>query len=287
MQIIKGINIYFVKKLLQIELSKSLNYNPFKVVLILHLVFLIFGLFALSRISTDIPFISVMPLYQFPHVYNFFTWIAGYYNLSLVLLVIMMTCLEFNHKTFKQQVLFGLSRQELFTQKIILIFIISLYVAVVLFLMSLFSGLIYSYRITGSLVFERAYMILNSFLQTFAFLSIGLFFALLFKNVILSVLGFGFYRVFFEPILRAFSSPEVKDFYPTKFITNLTPRPEIFNLVKQKMQTAEAFSTGELENFNSFMPKEAGIFQNLSLTIGFTIIILALCYLILQKRSLS
>jgi ABC-2 type transport system permease protein len=276
-----------MKKLIQIELTKSLNYNPFRLVLILHFVFFLLGIFAIPRIEIKIPFLSIMPLYQFPHVWNFFTWIAGYYNITLVLLVIMMTCLEFNHKTFKQQILFGLSRTDLFKQKVILIFFISLYVAALLFFTSLFSGLVYSYRISFAIAFEHSIIILISFLQTFAFMSLGLLFALIFKNTILSVLGFGFYRVFFEPIARSIANPEARWFFPTKFITNLTPRPDVVELVKQKIQSADSASPEELSNFNQFVPQEVPLWQNIALTSVFILLVLGLSFYILRKRRLS
>lgn len=276
-----------MKKLIQIELTKSLNYNPFRIVLILHFIFFILGIFAIPRIEIKVPFLSIMPLYQFPHVWNFFTWIGGYYNITLVLLVIMMTCLEFNHKTYKQQILFGLSRKDLFMQKVILIFFISLYVAALLFFTSLFSGLIYSYRISFALAFERSILIPISFLQTFAFMSLGLLFALIFKNTILSVLGFGFYRIFLEPIIRTIVSPEASWFFPTKFITHLTPRPDVFELVKQKLQSADTVSPEELANFNQFVPQDVPLWQNITLSFVFIFLVLGLSNYIFSKRRLS
>ena len=177
-----------MKKLFRIELSKSLNYNPFRIILGLHLIFFVLGMFALPRINIKIPFLSIIPLFQFPYVWNFFTFVAGIYNITLVILVIMMTCLEFNNKTYKQQVIFGLSRKELFLQKLILVFMLSLYVVVLLFVTSLVSGSIFSYKLTFSLAFERSWLLLNTFYQTFIWLSLGILFALIFKNMILSVL---------------------------------------------------------------------------------------------------
>ncbi len=121
-----------MKTLFRIEFTKSINYNPFRIILILHFLFFLLGLFALPRINIKIPFLSIIPLYQFPHVWNFTTWIAGYYNITLVLLVIMMTTLEFSNMTYKQQAIFGMSRRELFMEKLVLIFFLSLYVVVLL-----------------------------------------------------------------------------------------------------------------------------------------------------------
>ena len=276
-----------MKKLIRIELTKSLNYNPFRIILLLHLLFFLLGLFALPHIDIKFPFLSVVPLYQFPHVWNFTTWIAGYYNITLVLLVIMMTCLEFSNKTYKQQIIFGLSRRELFMEKLVLIFFLSVYVVVLLFMTSMFSGLIYSYKITFAIIFERSWLLLNSFLQTFAFLSMGILFALLFRNVILSVLVFGFYRVFLEPIVRSLTEADYRWFFPTKFITSLTPRPDIIELVQQKIQNADKVSPEELANFDSIIPKGVPIWQNIILTLIFLSFILWLSAWIFRRRRLN
>ncbi len=276
-----------MKKLFRIELTKSLNYNPFRIILFLHLLFFLLGLFALPRINIKFPFLSVVPLYQFPHVWNFTTWIAGYYNLTLVLLVIMMTCLEFSNKTYKQQVIFGTSRKELFMEKLVLVFFLSVYVVVLLFLTSVISGLIFSYKITFGIIFERSWLILDSFLQTFAFLSLGILFALIFRNVILSVLIFGFYRIFFEPIIRSLTHAEYRWFFPTRFITGLTPRPDIIELVKQKLQNADTASPGEMSDFNRIIPKGVPIWQNIILTLIFLTIVLWISAAIFRKRRLN
>ncbi|HYW95960.1 MAG TPA: ABC transporter permease [Bacteroidales bacterium] len=276
-----------MKTLFRIEFTKTLNYNPFRIILILHLLFFLLGLFALPRIDIKFPFLSIVPLYQFPHVWNFTTWIAGYYNITLVLLVIMMTSLEFSNKTYKQQVIFGMSRKELFMEKLILIFYLSVYVAALLFITSIASGLIFSYKITFAIIFERSWLILNSFLQTFAFLSMGILFALIFRNMILSVLVFGFYRVFLEPIVRSLTAHDYRWFFPTKFISSLTPRPDIIELVQQKLQDADKASPDELSNFNKIIPEGVPIWQNIILTLVFLGIILSVSAYIFRKRRLN
>ncbi len=276
-----------MKTLFRIELIKTLNYNPFRIILLLHMLFFLLGLFALPRIDIKFPFLSIVPLYQFPHVWNFTTWIGGFYNITLVLLVIMMTCLEFSNKTYKQQVIFGMSRKELFMEKLVLIFLLSVYVVVLLFLTSLVSGLIYSYKITFAIIFDRSYLILYSFLQTFAFLSLGILFALIFRNVILSVLIFGFYRIFFEPIIRSLTESAYRWYFPTKFIGSLTPRPDILELVQQKIQNADKISPEELANFDRIIPKGVPMWQNVILTLVFLGLILSLSAYIFRKRRLN
>lgn len=276
-----------LKKLIRIEIIKTLGYNPVKVLLLLHITFFLLGFFAIPRIRINFPFLSVLPLYQFPHVWNFITWVGGYYNLSLVLLVIMLTCLEFNHKTYKHQVIFGLSRENLFQQKIILSFLLSLYVVLLIFFTVMASGLMYSHKITMSLIFDRSVILANTFLQTFTWLMTGVLFALIFKNMILSVMVFGFYRVILEPVLRNIASDEASWYFPTKFISKLTPEPEIFKIVQQKIQNAEQANSEELAQFRNFIPEGVPIWQNIVFTLIFLSLVLITIRWIFLKRNLA
>lgn len=276
-----------MKKLFQIEFIKTLGYGPVKILIPLHILFFLLGFFAIPNIRIDFPFLSVLPLYQFPHVWNFITWIGGYYNLTLVLLVIMLTSLEFNNKTYKHQVIFGMSRQELFYEKVILAFLLSVYVIILIFITVMASGLIYSYKITLSIMFERSYILLSTFLQTFTWLVTGVLFALIFKNMILAVLVFGFYRVILEPVLRNLASDEASWYFPTKFISKLTPQPDILKIVQQKIQNTETASPEELAQFDRIIPEGVPIWQNVVLTLVFLSLILFFIRFIFMKRRLT
>ncbi|MFW5819873.1 MAG: hypothetical protein ACOCWA_01180 [Bacteroidota bacterium] len=276
-----------MKKLFRIEFAKTIAYGPVKILIPLHLLFFLLGFFAIPSINIDFPFLSVLPLYQFPHVWNFITWVGGTYNLSLVILVIMLTCLEFNNKTYKHQVIFGLSRRDLFYQKIILALILSLYVIVLIFFTVIASGLIYSYKITATIIFDRSWILLNTFLQIFTWLMTGILFAMMFRNMILSVLVFGFYRVILEPVIRNLVSDEASWFFPTKFVSKLTPEPDILNIVKEKIQTADQVNPGELSQIDNIIARGVPIWQNVVLTLIFLGIVTFFIHFIFQKRRLN
>ncbi|MCK4922461.1 MAG: hypothetical protein KAS71_15515 [Bacteroidales bacterium] len=276
-----------MKKLFRIEFSKTINFGPVKILIPLHILFFFLGFFAIPRIKIDFPFLSVLPLYQFPHVWNFITWIGGIYNLTLVLLIIMLTCMEFSNKTYKHQAIFGLSRKELFIQKVMLAASFSFYVVILTFITVMISGLIYSYKITPTIIFDRSWILLASFLQNFIWLMLGVLFALIFKNVILAVLSFGFYRVMFEPIIRSLVEKENSWYFPTKFVSKLTPEPDILNIVKDKLQEADQVSPAELESIGETLFPDIPIIQNITLSLIFLSLILIFTYYIFQKRRLN
>jgi hypothetical protein len=42
------------------------------------------------------------------------------------------------------------------------------------------------------------------------------------------------YFIFIEPIIRRFFSPEVRQFFPVKIISHLTPPPEVLAIASEK-----------------------------------------------------
>ncbi len=278
-------------KLLKIELRKTLNYIPFQILIGLHLVLFIVGIFFIPRIDFNIPFVTILPLYQFPHVWNFTTWISSFYNISLVLLVIMLTCNEFNNKTYKQQLIFGLSRTDLLLQKTILISLLSFYVVLLVGVSSVASGLFYSYKITFNLVFERSWILLTLFVQIFTYLSFGLLFSLIFRNMILSGVVYLMYRVIIEPIIRVNVPEDYRSYFPSKFVTNLTPRPEILSMIQKNMQQ-QGQGQGHPPDpdgnpLDSLIQAGLPIWENLILTFLLIGILMMISWWILKKRRFN
>ena len=274
-------------KLFKIELRKTLNYNPFRILIGLHLVLFIVGIFFIPRIDTKIPFLSILPLYQFPHVWNFTTWVSSFYNISLVLLVIMMTCNEFNNKTYKQQIIFGLSRTDLLVQKIILISLLSFYVILLVGVSSVASGLFYSYKITPGLVFEQSWIMATLFIQIFTYLCFGLLFSLIFRNMILSGVVYLMYRVIIEPVIRINVPEDYRWYFPSKFVSNLTPKPEILSLIQNNMKDQGQPDGKEMEKLSALIPEGLPIWQNLILTLILISILLFVSVQILKKRRFN
>ena len=274
-------------KLLKIELRKTLDYIPFRLIIGLHMVLFIIAIFFIPRIDLKIPFVTILPLYQFPHVWNFTTWISSFYNISLVLLVIMLTCNEFNNKTYKQQLIFGLSRTDLLTEKILLISMLSIYVVILVGVSSITSGLIYSYKVTPGLIFERSWILANLFVQIFTYLLFGLLFSLIFRNMIVSGIVYLMYRVIIEPIIRVNVPEDLRWYFPSKFVTNLTPSPEILSLIEGNIKGQGNQSPENMDQVKSMMPEGLPIWENMLLTLLLIAVLLYFSHLILKKRRFS
>src|SRR6056297_3810162 len=144
-----------MRKLLHIERIKLLNYLPFQLLIALYAVAIVLGLIIYPLIDKQIPVISLTDLFRFPDVWPFLTWITEPYNILLALIIIMITTNEFSNHTFKTQVIFGIERRDLVTQKILLILALALFATLLVGLTSMVMGLIYSYKLTLGIALEN------------------------------------------------------------------------------------------------------------------------------------
>ena len=101
-----------MKRLIQIEWAKVSTYNFFRVILILALVLFLLVTFVLSRIDITVPGFSWKNIFRFPNIWHTLTWIASWFNVLLAIMVMVITGNEFVTRSFRQQVMSGLSRNE-------------------------------------------------------------------------------------------------------------------------------------------------------------------------------
>lgn len=244
-----------MKKLIRIEQIKILNYLPFQILLGLYVVAIVLGLVIYPLIDKQIPVISLSDLFRFPDVWPFMTWITEPYNVLLALIIIMITTTEFNNHTFKTQVIFGLSRKELMTQKIVLIFFLALLATLLIAITSLLLGLTHSYKLTFNIAMENTWVLAFYFLSSFAYMVFGLFFAIIIKNTALSILGFIGYRTFLEPVLfLIFREKEIRWFFPMRANTRLTPLPNLIEIFEKKMNSPEPIDDSGIQILPEGLP---------------------------------
>ena len=93
-----------MKKLIRIEQIKILNYTPFRILLLLYVIFFALGIIIYPAVDKEIPVISLSDLFRFPEVWSFLTWVTEPYNILLALIIIMITTNEFSNHTFKTRI---------------------------------------------------------------------------------------------------------------------------------------------------------------------------------------
>ena len=273
-----------IRKLIHIEQIKVLNYNPFRITFALYFIFFTLGILIYPKIDNEIPVISISDLFRFPDVWLFLTWITEPYNVMLALIVIMITTKEFNNHTFKTQIIFGLSRNELLLQKFLSIILLALFATLLVGLTSITLGLIYSYKLTFKIAMENAWILGSYLLAAFGYMTIGLLIALLIKNTALSLLTFLALRVFVEPVIfLIIKDYDTKWYLPFRTITRLTPVPDLIEIFQNKMNTEEQIDEASLE----ILPEGLPGWVNLLLVLLYLSLIIFFSQRLIQRKRLN
>ncbi len=275
-----------MRKLINIEFVKLINYTSFKVILLLHLAFFSLVVFVSSQIDITVPGFDTTNLFRFPHVWSYFAWIASWFNLLLAILVIMVAGNEFSYRTFRQHVIDGLSRTELLGGKLLVIFMISVYA----FLLVLVSGLIYGAVYTSSPsmadLISGMHILFVYFLQTIAFMVIGLLLVMLLRSNALSIIIFILLRFPVEPVIRSFFPRDVRPFFPMKSVGSLTPVPEFLSISSEaSFETADganALTFSEMGLVAQGLP----LWGQVLLAAGYTLLFAGIALLLIRRRNL-
>lgn len=170
--------------------------------------------------------INRIPLYHFPDVWQNLAWSSGLLKIMLGIMVLISITNEYSYRTLRQNIIDGLSRSEFLLSKVMTNLLLSALSMVLVFLIALVTGLIYSpqysdYMFNG-IEFYPAY-----FLEVFAFLSFALMLGIFIQRSGLSiVLLLNSYLI--ELIIKKNIDDYVPDlipFFPLESIMNLVPMP--------------------------------------------------------------
>ncbi len=118
--------------------------------------------------------ISRIPLYHFPDVWQNLIWIAGFFKFVLGVMVIISITNEFAYRTVRQNVIDGLSRWEFLKSKILTNAVLAATSTVLLFVIALITGLIYSPEVRFTELIDDIEFFPAYFLQLFGYLSFAL-----------------------------------------------------------------------------------------------------------------
>ena len=275
-----------MKKLFNLEKIKALSYPAFKTLMIIHFLLFFLVILVVSRMHFSIPGFSVKGLYQFPNIWKFFPWVASWFNLFLAIVIIILVGNEFSFRTFRQNVIDGLSRNDLIRGKLILIFTIAVYTLIMVLLAVFIFGLINTKNISFDIIFENSYLILIYFVQAIGYMTLGLLISIIFRNNALSIIMFILYFFPIEPIIRVMFKAEARNFFPIKIISNLTPTPEFLTMASEKSYT-NASGTSSLDFSEiGLLPEKLPVGITVILAAGYIGFFIALSTLLLNKKNL-
>jgi ABC-type transport system involved in multi-copper enzyme maturation permease subunit len=280
-----------MKRLLQIEWIKLKNSRASKVLISFYFVLLL-SISLVSMIKFDIGEIHIavseQGIFNFPFIWHFNTYFAGFFKIFLLLVVVSLTANEYANRTIKQNLIDGLSKKEFILSKFYMVVLLAIMSTLFVFLISLIQGLLYSdYRefssITTDLIFLLAY-----FIKLVAFFSFGLFLGVLIKRSAFAIGALGVWFIietFIYSLLRwkFFRGEDIHEkvmqFFPLQAMSNVIIQPFTrFNKVKT---LAKSTNTKELLDIDYHIHLE-----QLFILIVWTVIFVYLSYAILKKRDL-
>jgi hypothetical protein len=198
---------------------------------LLYLILLPIKLFGGSAMEIQFPGFNNMMLVQFPTVWSF----VGYIGNWLVFFfwgfaAIYLVTSEFANRTFRQNVISGLSRHQMFFAKFNFLLVLALIATIYYVLVCLLIGFSNYEDTEWSQVFERADLIPRYFLMCVGYMSLGLFLGLMVRKTAVAIFLYFTYIMFFELLLRWVIHKEIVNnksmhFYPANAIEDLVPVP--------------------------------------------------------------
>ncbi|HIP32114.1 MAG TPA: hypothetical protein EYG86_05080 [Crocinitomicaceae bacterium] len=257
--------------LLKIEYSKLKNYSTFWVMLIIYAVMVPLAIFGIAQVELP-PIFNGSDTLEFPKTWNFVTYVASIFNMLLGILVVLIVTNDFNFRTFKQNIIDGLSRGQVIASKFLVLFVLAFVVALYSILLALFFGFIYSEEVTS--VFDEFYFVGIYFIQTLGYFTLAFLLSILLKKPALSIVIYAVLFVFKFIFILALGAT-ASQFVPMNVFADLTPFP-IF-----QEQLAMLKST-EREQFDLIISQPI----RTAVAVGYIIVFLVLSKLILSKRDL-
>ncbi|AIZ63857.1 hypothetical protein PK28_09425 [Hymenobacter sp. DG25B] len=218
--------------LFRAELRKILPYRTVWLILLLFAL-LLTGFVAMSGGTV----INGKPignsLYAFPELWSRLSYVASYFNLLLGILLIILITDEFQFRTFRQQVIDGLSRAELVQAKLGVAGVLVLYASLVVVSVGLYFGLTRGPQPAPGAITADVGAVGLYAVQALGYLSLAALLAFLVRKSGPAIISFLVYMWIAEPLVR-WQLPDALDrYFPAKLLGSLTPTPgqELLNTV--------------------------------------------------------
>jgi ABC-type transport system involved in multi-copper enzyme maturation permease subunit len=186
-------------------------------------------------------------IYSYPDTWHMLTFLGGMdiIKLFLALIIIIFVSKEFTHKTIRQNIMNGLSRQHFLFSKVLFILILSLLATVLVTLSGIFLGLKHTEVFSMSLMLEKIAFLPAYFLEMFTYSTFVLLLVFLVKRPVMSVAVLIFYY-FGEWIFSANLPESVGAYLPFVSIGNIIDRPNTPILQSFGVSFREVISTPDV-----------------------------------------
>lgn len=214
-----------MKTILSIEYAKLKKFHVLKILLGAYIMIVACMMYLMELGLNEHP--ALKPLFtensliEFPYVWGFTTFCASFCNIILCVIIVIITCNEIQHKTMRQNIIDGMTKQQVILGKFLLVLFLSITATFFTFLSAFFLG---GFSSGFSGFYENIHLIGLYFLQTLGYFSFAFLFALIVRRPALGIISFIVYFPV-EFIIGIFLPGKVYQFFPLKIYADLTPLP--------------------------------------------------------------
>lgn len=222
--------------LLQLEWKKLKSYRVFQVLTLLYII-LMPPLFVAARnmfLNSGLPseLGDVNMFFSFPKVWYSLAYLGNWLTFFFFgFLAIVALTSEFNNKTLRQNIITGMSRQDFWLGKVLMMAVISILAAIYYGIWSVIFGYIFTDYVASSRVFMHIDLIPRFALMCFAYMSFAFMMGMLIRRTGLAIFLYFAYTFFMEYILRFLhykfidKTMQTWNYYPLNVFEDLCPLP--------------------------------------------------------------
>ena len=225
-------------RLLQLELQKLLLNRTSKILIfisfILPLCVIVLSAIKINFFGFFTLELGQLGIFNFPIVWHITTYFSALFKFFFAIVVVSMIGNEYSNKTLKQNLIDGLSKREFILSKFYTIVFFSIISTVIIFILSLVLGLVYSSYNEISIIVREIEFLPAYFLKLLGFFSFCLFLGVLAKRSAFA-LAFLFVDFILEWIVFGLIVWKSNVEMVTK-IQNFFPLTAMSNLIKQPFQ---------------------------------------------------
>ena len=272
-------------RLLQLELQKLLLNRTSKILIfisfILPLCVIVLSAIKINFFGFFTLELGELGIFNFPIVWHITTYFSALFKFFFAIVVVSMIGNEYSNKTLKQNLIDGLSKREFILSKFYTIVFFSLISTVIIFILSLVLGLVYSSYNEMSIVVREIEFLPAYFLKLLGFFSFCLFLGVLAKRSAFA-LAFLFVDFILEWIVFGLIVWKSNIEMATK-IQNFFPLTAMSNLIKQPFQRV---AMSKFPEKNDLSYDYAVHFDSSIIVILWTAIFILSAYYLIKKRDL-
>ena len=272
-------------RLLQIELQKLLLNRTSKILIfisfILPLCVIVLSAIKINFFGFFTLELGELGIFNFPIVWHINTYFSALFKFFFAIVVVSMIGNEYSNKTLKQNLIDGMSKKEFILSKFYTILFFSLISSLIIFIISLILGFVYSSYNEWSIIMRGIEFISAYFFKLVGFFAFCLFLSVLAKRSAFA-LAFLFIDFILEWILFGIIAWKSNVDMAEK-VQSFLPLTSMSNLIKQPFQR---IAMSKFPEKNSLDYDYAVHFDATLIVILWTAIFIYSAYYLLKKRDL-